>query len=107
MLVRFDGDKKIAYITPEGDLVGDEANAFRQTLREHMPLVMVTLVLDLARVQSIDTTALSSIASACNWINKNGNRLIIENASRDLKKLFRFAMKNDERLTISRTGWPD
>jgi hypothetical protein len=33
--------------------------------------------------------------------------VIVENASRDIKDIFRFILKNDERLTISRTGWPD
>jgi hypothetical protein len=45
------------------------------------------------------------IIEVCNWLRQSEGELIIENASRDVKKLIKL-MKINGRLTISTTGWP-
>jgi anti-anti-sigma factor len=66
---------------------------------------MDTLVLDLARVRSLDSIRLNTIIVLYNLICKSDGEMIIENASRELKKLFR-VIRIAGHLTISQTGWP-
>ena len=105
MLVCRDEARKAIYVTPDGDLVAGEAEAMRREFQECMRQNMETFVIDLARVRTIDSVGLYIIIELYEWIRKSEGELIIENASRDLKKLFRL-MRIDGRLTISRTGWP-
>jgi anti-anti-sigma factor len=105
MLVCRDEAKKAVYVTPGRDLVADEAEAMRRELMSCIWKDTETLVLDLARVRTIDTFGLNTIISLYESIRKGGGELIIENASRDIKKIFRL-MGIDGRLTISQTGWP-
>jgi len=105
MLICYDERKKAIYITPGGDLVAEEAEAMHRQLQEHMRHDMETLVLDLARVRTLDTMGLYTIIVLYNLICKSDGEMIIENASRELKKLFR-VMGIAGRLTISQTGWP-
>jgi anti-anti-sigma factor len=105
MLVCRDDARKASYFTPDGDLVAGEAEVMRVELQECMRQKMETFVIDLARVRTIDSLGLYIIIELYEWIRKSEGELIIENASRDLKKLFRL-MRIDGRLTISRTGWP-
>jgi anti-anti-sigma factor len=104
MLVYRDEAKKAIYVTPDRDLAADEAQAMRRELLGCIWQGTETLVLDLARVQTIDAIGLETIIAAYNWIRKSGGELIIENASRELKDLFGL-MRTDGHLTISRTGW--
>ena len=105
MLVCRDESKKVIYVTPGCDLVADEAEAMRKELLSCVWKDTETLVLDLARVRTIDSFGLNTIIALYEWIRKDGGELIIENASHDLKKIFRL-MRIDGRLTISQTGWP-
>ena len=105
MLVCRDESKKVIYVTPGCDLVADEAEALRREFLSCTGKETEQLVLDLARVRTIDTLGLNIIIALYEWIRKSGGELIVENASRDLKKIFRL-MGMDGRLTISRTGWP-
>ena len=92
MLVCRDEVKKAIYVTPDGDLVADEAQAMRRELQGCIWQGTETLVLDLARVQTIDAIGLETIIAAYNRIRKSGGELVIENASRDLKDLFGLMM---------------
>ncbi len=105
MLICCDERRKVIYVTPDGDLVADETETMHRHLREYLRHDMETLVLDLARVQTIDSVGLSTIIVLCKLICKSDGELIIENASRELKKHFRL-MRIAGRLTISGTGWP-
>jgi anti-anti-sigma factor len=105
MLVCRDKSKKAIYVTPGCDLVNDEAEALRRELLSCSWKDTEMLVLDMARVRTIDPLALNVIISLYESIRKSGGELIVENTSRDLKKIFRL-MGMDGRLTISRTGWP-
>jgi len=105
MLVSRDEAKRAIYIMPDRDIVADESEAMRRELQECMRQNMETFVIDLARVRTIDPFGLYILIDLYEWIRKSEGELIIENASRDLKKLFRL-MRMDGRLTISRTGWP-
>jgi anti-anti-sigma factor len=105
MLVCRDESKKVIYVTPGCDLVADEAEAMRRELLSCVWKDTEMLVLDLARVRTIDSFGLNIIIALYEWIRKDGGELIIENASHDLKKIFRL-MRIDGRLTISQTGWP-
>jgi anti-anti-sigma factor len=105
MLVCRDESRKVIYVTPGCDLVADEAEALRRELLSCTGMDTEMLVLDLARVRTINSRALNAIISLYESIRKSGGELIVENASRDLKKIFRL-MGMDGRLTISLTGWP-
>ncbi len=105
MLVCRDEIKKAIYVTPDGDLVADEAQAMRRELQECIGQGTERLVLDLARVRTIDNVGLKTIIEVYNRIRESGGEMVIENASHDLKELFRLMM-NGGRLTISQTGWP-
>jgi anti-anti-sigma factor len=105
MLVFRDESKKVIYVTPGSDLVADEAEALCRELLSCTEKDTEMLVLDLARVRTIDSLALNVIISLYESIRKSGGELIVENASHDLKKIFRL-MGMDGRLTISQTGWP-
>jgi anti-anti-sigma factor len=105
MLICCDERKKIIYITPSSDFVAKEAGAMCGQLQKYMRNDMEKLVLDLARVRTIDSIGLNTIIVLYYMICKSDGEMIIENASRDLKKLFQ-VMRIAGRLTISQTGWP-
>jgi anti-anti-sigma factor len=105
MVINYDEARKVIYIAPCRDLVDDEAQTMHRELLSYTLKGSETLVMDLARVQRIDSIGLETIIAAYNWIRKGEGELIIENASRDVKDLFRL-MKLDWHFKISRTGWP-
>jgi anti-anti-sigma factor len=105
MLICCDERNKVIYVTPEGDFVAEEADAMNRQLQQYMRHDIDTLVLDLARVRTLDSISLNTIVMLYNSICKSDGEMIIENASRELKKLFQL-MKITGRLTISQTGWP-
>lgn len=105
MLVFRDETGKVIYVMPDGDLVSAEAHAMRRELQGGRLVGMARVVLDLARVRTIDNVGLEVIIDTCNRICNDGGELVIENASRDLKDLFSL-IRYDRRLIISRTGWP-
>jgi anti-anti-sigma factor len=105
MLISCDKRNKVIYVTPGGDLVAEKAQTMHRQLQVYMRQDMETLVLDLARVRTIDSMGLNMIIMLYNLICKSDGELIVENASRELKKLFRLP-RITGRLTISRTGWP-
>ena len=105
MLICCDESRKVIYVTPDGDLRAKEAESMHRQVQEYAQHDMEALVLDLARVRTIDPFGLHTILLLYNQLCKSRGELIIENASRELKKLFQL-MRIDGRLTISRTGWP-
>jgi anti-anti-sigma factor len=105
MLIRCDERNKVIYVTPGGDLVAEETETMHRQIREYLRHDMETIVLDLARVRTIDSIGLSTIIVLCKLICKGDGELIIENASRELKKYFQLT-RIAGRLTISGTGWP-
>ena len=105
MLIRCDERNKVIYVTPGGDLVAEETETMHRQIREYLRHDMETIVLDLARVRTIDSIGLSTIIVLCKLICKGDGELIIENASRELKKYFQLT-RIAGRLRISGTGWP-
>ncbi|NPV05620.1 MAG: STAS domain-containing protein [Syntrophaceae bacterium] len=105
MLIRCDEEKKVIYVTPDGDLRASEAEFMHRQVQEFARNDVEALVLDLARVRTIDPLGLHTILLLFNQLCRNRGELVIENATRELKKLFQL-MRIDGRLTISRTGWP-
>ena len=105
MLISCDERNKVIYVTPEGDLRAKEAECMHLQVQEFAGNDVEALVLDLARVRTIDPFGLHTILLLYNQLCRNRGELIIENASRELKRLFQL-MRIDGRLTISRTGWP-
>jgi len=105
MLISCDERNKVVYVTPEGDLRAKEAECMHRQVQEFAGNDVEALVLDLARVRTIDPFGLHTILLLYNQLCRNRGELIIENASRELKRLFQL-MRIDGRLTISRTGWP-
>lgn len=105
MLICCDENRRVIYVTPQGDLRAKEAESMHRQVQEYARHDMDTLVLDLARVRTIDPFGLHTILLLYNQLCKSKGELIIENASRELKTLFQL-MRIDGRLTISQTGWP-
>jgi anti-anti-sigma factor len=105
MLISCDERNRVIYITPSGDLVAEEAESKHGQLQEYMHHDMDTLVLDLARVRTLDSIGLNTIIVLYNLICNRAGEMIIENASRELNKLFR-VIRIAGHLTISQTGWP-
>ena len=105
MLVYRDDKERIIYVTPGRDLVADESEAMRRELGECVCQGLEVLVLDLARVRTIDTVGFDTIIDICGRMSKSGGKLIIENASREIKERFRL-LRISGRITISCTGWP-
>ena len=105
MLICCDERNKVIYVTPEGDLRAKEAECMHRQVQEFAGNDVEALVLDLARVRTIDPFGLHTILLLYNQLCRNRGELIIENASRELKRLFQL-MRIDGRLTISQTGWP-
>ena len=105
MLICCDESRRVIYVTPEGDLLAKEAESMHRQVQEYARHDMDALVLDLARVRTIDPFGLHTILLLYNQLCKSKGELIIENASRELKTLFQL-MRIDGRLTISQTGWP-
>ncbi len=105
MLIYCDKIRKVIYVTLDEDLLADKAEVLQNKLNPFRRERMETLVLDLARVKAIDVTGLNTVIEICNLFCKTTGELVIENASYELKKLFR-RMRVDGRLTISHTGWP-
>jgi len=105
MLVCRNEAVRTVYVTPENDLVADEAQALRMEFQNFIRHKTDRLILDLARVRTIDPLGLETIIAMFNWLRTSGGELIVENASAELKRLF-LLMKGNGRLTISGTGWP-
>ena len=105
MLVSRNESIKTVYVTPGRDHVADEAKAMRRELKGCMDQHTERLILDLARVQTIDTMGLETIIATYNWLKMCGAELIVENASSELKRIF-LLLRGSGRLTISGTGWP-
>jgi anti-anti-sigma factor len=105
MLICCDEDRKVIYVTPDGDLMAKEAESMHRQVQVYARYDMEAIVLDLARVRTIDSLGLHTILLLYNQLCRNKGELIIENASRELKKRFQL-MRFDGRLTISGTGWP-
>jgi anti-anti-sigma factor len=105
MVVYRDDEKKVVHLTPDRDLVAEESEAMRRELGECMCQGVEALVLDLARVRIIDGLSFETIIDVCSRMRKSSGKLVIENASRELKESFRM-LKMSGRLTISTTGWP-
>ncbi len=105
MLICCDERKKVIYVTPDGDLMAKVAESMHRQVQEYARNDMETLVLDLARVRAIDSFGLHTIILLYNQLCRCKGELIIENASREMKKLFQL-MRIEGRLTISQTGWP-
>jgi len=85
--------------------MAEEAESMHRQAQAYARHDLETIVLDLARVRTIDTLGLHTIILLYNQLCRNKGELIIENASRELKKRFQL-MTIQGRLTISRTGWP-
>ena len=105
MLICCDESRKVIYVTPDGDLMAKEAESMHRQVQDYARQDMDAIVFDLARVRAIDPLGLHTIVLLYNQLCRNQGELIIENASREVKKLFQM-MRIDGRLTISQTGWP-
>jgi anti-anti-sigma factor len=105
MVVYRDDEKKVVHLTPDRDLVAEESEAMCRALGDCLCRGVEALVLDLARVRIMDGMSFETIIDVCSRMRKSRGKLVIENASRELKERFRM-LKMSGRLTISSTGWP-
>jgi anti-anti-sigma factor len=105
MVVYHDDEKKVVHLTPDRDLIDEESEAMCRELEDCLCQGVEALVLDLARVRIMDGMSFETIIDVCSRMRKSRGKLVIENASRELKERFRM-LRMSGRLTISSTGWP-
>jgi anti-anti-sigma factor len=105
MVVYHDDEKKVVHLTPDRDLVAEESEAMCRELGDCLCQGVEALVLDLARVRIMDGMSFETIIDVCSRMRKSRGKLVIENASREMKERFRM-LRMSGRLTISSTGWP-
>ncbi|MHC1713176.1 MAG: ATP-binding protein [Solidesulfovibrio sp.] len=89
----------VAVLCPAGDIVASGTDALRAQIRDLLAEHPGRLVLDLSRVEVIDSMGIGLLIAAHNTLGKKGERLILLNASRDLAALLR-TMRLDKHFSV-------
>jgi anti-anti-sigma factor len=84
---------------PSGDIVASVAEDLRARLRELMREHPGPLVMDLSRVELIDSVGIGLLIATHNSLAKSGHRLALENVNADLAGLLR-TMRLDKHFSI-------
>lgn len=84
---------------PEGDIVASMADSLRARLREIMQEHPGPLVMDLGRVELIDSVGIGLLIAVHNSLSKAGHRLALVNVNADLAGLLR-TMRLDKHFSI-------
>lgn len=86
-------------LSPQGDIVASGADGLRARLRELMQEHPGPLVMDLARVELIDSVGIGLLIAVHNSLSKGGSRLSLVNVNADLAGLLR-TMRLDKHFSI-------
>ena len=91
--VRLEFVNRTALLICQGDaIVGDEASyLFDLITRDHQ----CDVVLDVEGVEEIGNEGLQVIQTGCEWLHRLGHRLVVRNASSDLRR----ALPTSQRVT--------
>ena len=86
-------------LTPAGDIVASVADDLRTRLKELMGQLAGQLVIDLSRVELIDSVGIGLLIAVHNTLSKKGGRLTLTHVSPDLATLLR-TMRLDKHFSI-------
>lgn len=86
-------------LRPDGDIVASVADELRTHLKEIMHQLSGPLVIDLSRVELIDSVGIGLLIAAHNTLSKKGGRLALTQVSPDLAALLR-TMRLDKHFQI-------
>jgi anti-anti-sigma factor len=86
-------------LTPAGDIVASVADDLRTRLKELMGQLAGQLVIDLSRVELIDSVGIGLLIAVHNTLSKKGERLVLAHVSPDLASLLR-TMRLDKHFSI-------
>lgn len=87
---------------PAGDIVASVTDELRGRLKEIMQAASGPLVLDLSRVELIDSVGIGLLIAAHNTLAKKGGRLTLRNVNPDLASLLR-TMRLDKHFCVENT----
>jgi len=87
-------------IRPDGDVVAASVPALRSTMRDAVAKGARELIVDLANVQMVDSMGIGLLISAHNSLHKQGGRLQVIHASREILDLFR-TMRIHQHFSVS------
>ena len=86
-------------LTPAGEIVASVADELRTRCKEIMQRLTGPLVIDLARVELVDSVGIGLLIAVHNTLSKKGERLILAHVSPDLATLLR-TMRLDKHFSI-------
>ena len=84
---------------PDGDIVASVADALRARLKDIMQEHPAGLVIDLSRVELIDSVGIGLLIATHNSLGKAGGRLALTNVNQDLATLLR-TMRLDKHFAV-------
>jgi len=93
-------DGQRAEVKPGRDIVASMADELRQTLKEVVSVGIKELVINLSGVTMIDSVGIGLLIAAHNSLNKEGGKLVIKNASKEIDELFK-SMRLNQRFSVS------
>ena len=88
-----------AVLTPEGDIVASVAEALRARLKEVLQEDVTGLVIDLSRVELIDSVGIGLLIAVHNTLGKKGGRLALTHVNAELAALLR-TMRLDKHFLV-------
>lgn len=86
-------------LCPAGDIVASVADELRGRLKEILQAAEGPLVIDLARVELIDSVGIGLLIAVHNTLGKKGGRLALRNVNADLASLLR-TMRLDKHFQV-------
>jgi anti-anti-sigma factor len=86
-------------LTPAGDIVASAADGLRNAVKDLLPGLDGPLVIDLAKVELIDSVGIGLLIAVHNSLSKKGGRLTLCRVSPDLAALLR-TMRLDKHFSI-------
>ncbi len=86
-------------VKPQCDIVASMSNDFRDELRNQVNNGAQELVIDLEGVEMVDSDGLGALIFAHKLMTKNGGKLMVCNASKDIREFFRI-MRLDKQFAM-------
>lgn len=94
-----DRNGSAATVTVAGDIVASMAREFRHELKSLVEEGTKDLVIDMTKVEMVDSVGLGVLIATHNSLAKTGGALKITNVSSDIRNLFK-TMRLDQHLVI-------
>ncbi len=90
-------------IKPGKDIVASTANALRKKLLGIVEKGATPVIIDLTRVEMIDSVGLGVLIATHNSLSKAGGRLAVTNVSKDIYGLFK-TMRLDQHFEVKQVS---